>query len=542
MAKSRSAISAILDKDTKSLPNIIGAFRNGRTDQVGFDDPAYFGFAIDFHSQESEAKEIANPYTGLRSSPLFYLPNWPGAPLDKATGIMTKNTAGDNFSELVANANEACAIQYLNSFSLDLAETPDEIEPQRLTIHTAAKDLENRKRPAGKLNRGFYLMEFINILNTIQDKTPWVFKELTGIPDLWKASHDATDLKPVTLSLTCDETVDLRITRLAETYRMLSYDAFNNKKVLPPNLEKFSMDIYFIDLRFLRNATNTSATSLIGSGQAEYDETFSAQVNFGGIAFRCFGCKFDFSNVLESSASVKASLSDSNFQPKFNIVIDRVLPSSYFGDLAFGTRSLTEDAVLPGDTNGSLAAFGALNLGPFTGGVNRVLSAGRRALSNILGAPQRMLNDALLGIERQFDAYVDNQLGEGPLNSRPFDKWSPTDLDTVEKERGAVPITNDVYVGSMVTILNQRKAGGKINKDLFPGKDTRTGLPIKNDIFPGVDNRSRLPINNDVFPGQSTQPSGKINNDIFPGDIPIMNLVNQRKAGGKITSQNPFKK
>lgn len=545
MQQNRSAINSILDKDTKSLPGIIGAFRNGRTDQVGYDDPTYFGFAIDIHSQQAEASTMYNPYTGLRSSPLFYMPEWQNANLDYASGIMTKNTAGDTFPELM-DASEACAIQYLNSFSLDLDDTKDEFEPTQVKLNSAANVLAKAKRPTGaKLNRGFYLMQFIKLINDIQDKTPWVFKEIDGISNLWKASQPGTELTAVELTITCDETVDLRITRLAETYRMLSYDSFNNRKLLPNNLEKFSMDLYYMDLRFLKNATNTTASSAIGgSGVAEYDKNFSAQVNFGGIAFRCMGCRFDFSNLLESSSAVKASLGDSgNFQPKFKIIIDRVLPSSYFGDMAFGTRALTEDTIMPGEENSGNALGGALNLGPFTGGVNRILSAGRRALTNILGAPQRKLNDALLGIQQRFEGAIDDFLGDSPaLSSRPFDKWSPTDLEAVQKERGTIPINDDVYVGSQLTILTQRKVGGKINTDAFPGKDTRTAIPIKTDVFPGKDNRTKLPINTDVFPGESTIPSVKNKIDVFPGDVPLMDTLNQRKSGGKITSQNPLKR
>jgi hypothetical protein len=193
------------------------------------------------------------------------------------------------------------------------------------------------------------------------------------------------------------------------------------------------------------------------------------------------------------------------------------MPSSYFGDKAFGTGKLDGELVDLSGVYGN-AFGGALNLGPFTGGVNRVLSAGRRALTNILGAPQRALNDALLGVQRRFESGVDNLLGSGPLNSRPFEKKSVENL------------------------LNERNSPVPINNDVFPGRDGRGILPIKKDVFPGADNRGKLPIKNDVFPGKSTQPTGKLSRDMFPGDVPIMNLINQRKSGGKITSQNPFKK
>ena len=333
--------SVVNDKATRSLPNIIQSFRNSRL-STGYDEPTYFGFALDIHSQLSEAKGTINPYTGLKANPLFYLPEWAKMSSD-GSGITEVNT-GKNFPDLLANASEACAIQYLNSFSLKLSETNDVNYPKNLLLNSAAASTITN-RPAGELNRGFYLMEFIKTLNSIQEKSPWAFKELDGIPNLWKACQAGYKFEPITLTIVGDETVDLRLTRLAEAYRLLSYDSFNGRKVLPPNLEKFSMDIYFMDLRFLRNAQN-AGINLIGGSSAQYDEAFSAQVNFGGIAFRCMGCRFDFSNFLEQSAAAKASIGDSSgFQPKFKIIVDRVMPSSYFGDKAFGTGKLDGELV-----------------------------------------------------------------------------------------------------------------------------------------------------------------------------------------------------
>ena len=159
-----------------------------------------------------------------------------------------------------------------------------------------------------------------------------------------------------------------------------------------------------MDLRFLKNGENVglNINAALGLGSsAQYDETFSGQVNFGGIAFRCMGCRFDFSDFLENAAQTKSSTgeSSSNLQPKIKIIVDRVMPATYFGDKAFGTAGFFDDEAGSNPLFGGLG--GALDLGPFTGGITRVLSAGRRALTNILGAPQRALNDALLGLERQ---------------------------------------------------------------------------------------------------------------------------------------------
>ena len=521
--------SIVNDTNARSLPSIIESFRKGRL-SLGYEDPTYFGFAMDIHCQDSEASNIYNPYTGLRANPLFYFPDWANI-AGNGSGLGPVNE-GDTFEDL-RQASEACAIQYLNSFSLPLSKTSDEMLPHLLPLNSAANELSTPLRPAGELNRGFYLMEFSKILNYIQEKTPWTFKQIDGIQNLWKASQAGYNYAPIELTITTDETVDLRITRLAETYRMLSYDAFNGRKVLPPNLEKFSMDIYFLDLRFMKDAS-PDGTIVDGKTAPDYTVGFKSQVNFGGIAFRCFGCKFDFSNLLENITEVKSSIQESGgFQPKFKITVERVLPASYFGDRAFGTAGFVDDEYA-GSLNLGNALNGSLDLGPFTGGVNRILSAGRRALTNVLGAPQRALNDALLGLQRRFESGVDNLLGSNAaVNSRPFEKKS---VETLLNERKGQAITNDIFPGVDTRTANP------IKNDIFPGVDNRKANPIKRDEFLGADVRTAAPIKNDVFPGASSVAGGKINNDVFPGDKPILNLVNQRKAGGKISSQNPYKK
>ena len=109
-----ASIASIFDKRTEDLPNIIYAFRNGRTESVGNEDPTYFGFYLDIHSTESESKGVLNPFTGLRGSPLFYFPEKDGS-LNFETGLMATKNDGKNFKTLASDPNEASAIQFLKS-------------------------------------------------------------------------------------------------------------------------------------------------------------------------------------------------------------------------------------------------------------------------------------------------------------------------------------------------------------------------------------------------------------------------------------------
>lgn len=563
-----AGVSSILDRNVKTLPSIIWSFRNGRKSSVGYDEPTYFGFAIDIHSQPAEAEGVFNPYTGLRANPLFYQPAWAELPAD-GSGKMQPNSTDDAFPELTSGANEANAIQYLNSYSLPLSNDADTNSAKGLLLKTKADSLTQIKLDQeygglASLNRGYYLMEFIKILNNIQDKTPWVMKELEGIQNLWKATQPEYDFKPIDLTITTDESVDLRITKLADTYRRATYDSFNGRKILAPNLEKFSMDVYLMDMRFIKDGLGDGLAINLGlNSPASYDESFSAQVSFGGIAFRCVGCSFDFSKFFDQTTSYKNSIGDSNFQPKIGIKVDRVIPATYFGDKSFGTAGFSDESLdIPGFAANALN--GALNLGPFTGGVTRVLDAGRRALTNILGTPQRALNDALLGVQRRFDGAVDNFLGNSRLSSRPFEKKSAESLINerntgqrggdrysdrtdaqVLADRRTSPINFDRFPGSNSQVLLDRKAPPIVN-DMFPGVDVRPTAPITTDVFPGVDSRKARPIRSDVFPGSSQvvlndREARPINGDVFPGDVPIMKTINQRKFGGKIFSPNPLK-
>lgn len=535
--KPNSGIAAVLDKDTKNLPNLIWSFRNGRRDSVGYDEPTYFGFGIDIHSQTAESSQIYNPYTGLRANPLFYQPEWAKLKADGG-GIMEKNDSDTKFPELTASPSEACAIQYLSSYSLPLDQTKDYLSAKGPLLKTNADDLISDKLTqeyggVSNLTRGYYLMEFIKTLNYIQEKTPWSFKEIDGINNLWKATQPTYDFKPIELVITADETVDLRITKLADSYRMATYDSFNHRKVIAPNLEKFSMDIYIMDMRFIKDEIGSNSLFSFGTGSSIYDNTFSAQVNFGGIAFRCMGCRFDFSGYLDQTTSFKPSTPDAGFQPKFKIIIDRVIPATYFGDKSFGSLSFAEEFGQSGGFLGN-ALDGALDLGPFTGGVTRILSAGRRELGNLLGKPQRWINDQLGEVTRKFDEATGKFLDENlPLSSRPFEK---KDVESIINERKVGgTISTDIFPGRD----NRKKP--PLTVDVFPGVDTRKANPIKRDVFPGADDRTADPIKSDVFPGTSTQANGKINRDVFPGDVPILKTINQRKVGGKITSQNPYK-
>ena len=557
------------------LPNIIWQYRNARESSVGYDEPTYFGFFIDIHSRNTDADNMINPFTSGRANPLFYYPNNdPGNPNEYGKMSVINDGKNTEYNETLGKfINEASAIQYINHFSADLAFTPDEYYAKELLFTKAADEqMKNFKlKPnSNEINRAYYLVNFKSLLNLIQDRTPWTFKEIDGINSLWSSTFgnkaaSVTEQNPeIVLSITCDESVDLRVNKLAYYYKMLAYDSFNKRKVLPHNLEEFSMDVYFMDLRYINK---------LGS-DGSIDQDFKNQINFGGVAFRCYGCTFDFSGMHDGYASQVKSTTDTNeHMPKFKIKVSRVLPATYFGKDSFGEGFDTNNV-------GSLepaqrfrpeerdAFDGGFDLGPFTGGVTRVLTQVQTAATNLINQPIAALNDAVAGIQRRFEDAVSAGLARNGVQTNPYGKKtaeellgsrkgdsSKSDIFPGQDKRTSNPINNDVFpatlpgvnlqgpqivIKQMDNVFPKNTASNlapilddvfsdptppntapPIGKDIFPGSDIRTAAPITTDVFPGQDTRTAAALTGDVFPGQDTRTAAALTGDVFPGQLEI---------------------
>lgn len=189
-------------------------------------------------------------------------------------------------------------------------------------------------RRMGELERGEVLKEFIWLLSRISNDFPWFFKSLSNISGLWNwgfiDDQGNTDGKPVDIDIECYETVDLRITALADLYRKATRDRRYFRELLTMDKKRFNMTIIMGEARNLR--------TFLGSNETDWLDSVSA------VAFRCLDCEFDFSEVIPSTLS--ASDAPTNPSPKFSIRVHRVQETNSYRLLNYMLGEIKRDLVI----------------------------------------------------------------------------------------------------------------------------------------------------------------------------------------------------
>ena len=214
-------------------------------DQGKNEDPTYLGFSMDF---EFGLLGIDQEY-GTPVSPLF------------KDGSYLNDTNLNIFGQL----------QYIGR-----SKTPKDV-----LFYSAQTYLENREvsttydgfpRTGGK--RSQMIKQFKILLRDITKNQPWFFQSITGLDALYKVARGGfqdldsdSDFNPsraATIEITTLESLNLRITALADLYNHATFDFINMRETVPRNLRRFRMYIYVTDLRnfFKTNRIINSSTTL----------------------------------------------------------------------------------------------------------------------------------------------------------------------------------------------------------------------------------------------------------------------------------------
>jgi hypothetical protein len=212
--------------------------------QGQYEDPTYLGFkiVIDFGTLP------INPEDGLPPSPLFRDTNY-------------EIGAGNDFFA----SNPFGQPQY-------------EFRTQRaVSYYSASRYLEEREFdfPYGK-KRADMLRQFRITFNDLLTNSPWFIQSIGGLDDLMKvprggyqtqteASSTFSSQRTAGKTLTFNtlESMNLRVTALADLYNQATFDYDYMRELVPRNLRKFTMYIFVSEIR---NFFKTSR--LIGSSAA----------------------------------------------------------------------------------------------------------------------------------------------------------------------------------------------------------------------------------------------------------------------------------
>lgn len=102
----------------------------------------------------------------------------------------------------------------------------------------------------GAPTRQAYLEKFAYLLYRLQKDAPWYFQSVAGLGELYKLDPAINFRgKDKILTIDCLESVDLRMSLLADLYRNMAFDFQWMREVLPINLRTFNMNIHVLEFR-----------------------------------------------------------------------------------------------------------------------------------------------------------------------------------------------------------------------------------------------------------------------------------------------------
>ena len=177
--------------------------------------------------------------------------------------------------------------------------------------------------------RAELLEKFVDLLSNINSKSPWYFKEISGVGEAINRSstyNSEAGLKISNerkkISIKClPDAYDNRISTLLELYKTIAFSWQLKKDILPANLRKFDMGIYVFEapIKNMHGELDGSYAN-IGKKNGEYITSYKY--------FEFHNCEIDPSSNAAAYESLK---NDEGFSPEhtINIFFDDCYEKSY---------------------------------------------------------------------------------------------------------------------------------------------------------------------------------------------------------------------
>lgn len=240
-----------------------------------------------------------------------------------------------NPNERKLKYNDPSFVTFRILFDFDPIVSNDEVMQGLLLNESRDESAVSYLRRMGEQERAQALKEFTWLLERITNDFPWFFKTISGIDGLWKwgfmnADGTSTQSAPVDLSVSCYETVDLRMTALADLYRKATRDRRYFRDLLTLDKKRFNMTVLVGEARNLRTFVESNTTEWLN--------------HVSTVAFRCLDCEFDFSGI--APASLDASEAPAQLTPSFGIKVHRVQETNSYLLLDYMLGEIKRDLVI----------------------------------------------------------------------------------------------------------------------------------------------------------------------------------------------------
>ena len=289
------------------------------------------------------------------------------------------------------------------------------------------------------LKRANALRQFQILLQDINNNSPWFFQSIDGLnalekfnvtgfqPESGMDSYNSARTADKKLTINCLESLNMRMTALANLYNQAMFDADNMRWLVPRNLRKFTMWIYVTEIRNFFKTTRLTGSSAAVSALDDLSSLVSSNRNPGGslantppgerqpagsgdafssftrgvlsqsglmndvdafrnqqdqsgikpvLIYECQQCEFDFSQSSPLSTSVDVGGEPSAAKVSFDIHVGKVRMKTQFPNIRTdGNYLVLSDAY---DQNRS-----TVQIYNDTLDLETVVSLGREALTNI---------------------------------------------------------------------------------------------------------------------------------------------------------------
>ena len=205
----------------------------------------------------------------------------------------------------------------------------------------------------GSVQRIGYLRTFKQLLYRLQQETPWYFQKISGMDSMYKIDPGNISKKEALLTFECLESVDMRMSLLADAYRQAAFDFERHREVLPHNLRTFKMRIHIYEMRNFNSTYGVISSLLGGVSGIQYQDgilTSNFQPVFDAISVQTYElgmCEFDFYSMAPSYMD-EASVSDiSQATYKFGVKFGSVRKIAKYSFYNYLTDYLISKSMFP---------------------------------------------------------------------------------------------------------------------------------------------------------------------------------------------------
>lgn len=348
MANNKSHINYIGQLDRVGFPSSVNKFIKGSVGEkaISTEDPLYLTFFLDFDPSTADTQHLG----GLKfNSLLEHMQDWENDDMP----------------------------------AVDLGQTPSVLE---VSTKEYLQRMDSMKLGSATNTPASNLVEFHKILHDTYLHAPWFFQSVSGISELWKKATNVTEgSKKATLTISCLESVDMRILQMADRYRKAVYDTDALAYRVPENLRNFSFDLYLFEIRNLKQYAKKRVPNSVSPVMEVSPFTDGAHY----IKFKCKMCEFDFSETLAGGASpvdFKAYTDEKPFTPSFKIIVNWVQEETAYQPVQ---RIAQDNLSTRSEVTGS--NFDNQGLGIFQGAADGLTSEINRQIRNVASIPARVI-------------------------------------------------------------------------------------------------------------------------------------------------------